>query len=635
MHIRRPLKQVPPRVPPIYMPNRTRSSLAAVAVFALLVSSCKDSNGPKGPGAPADISISAGNAQTGGAASTLIAPIAAKVSDADGRAVPNIAVTFQTIGASGTVDPTVVRTNGAGIATTSWTLPTVAGTEAHVRAVLVDTLTGALVDTVSFSATVVGGTPTGFQSVTPPWLAPTGSVQNILITLFDAYGNRSPGATVIWTVTAGGGSVAPATSTSDANGVVTANWTLGTAAGTNRLTGKTGTLNIDFETEGRVAGTPESFVYGSYPAVGPIGGTIPLALTLYDAFNHRVPGATVNWSVTGGTGSVAAPTSVTDQNGVTTMNVTLGNAAGTNSYRAVAGNATASFLIEARLLAERMTYTGGASFGIGRTAGGTFVVSHNYDGIVQTFPGSSPDVKQTINTGGTPVVVAIDAAGSLAYVSNMAGWVDIIDLATNTEITKVPVSSAHALALSPGGDRVYVTATTGWVVAVSTDTRQVIDSVAVPNGPWGLAFRTTGSDSLMYVTSRDGASVTEVDTKTFTVLRVFDVGGRPHGLTISPDGQTLYVADNYLGRVLAVNTTTGTVTGSLAMPGAFGIAISPDGNTLYATADNGRAAVINTSTFTVTKLYETDSQPRQIAVAPDGSMAWAANQGGWVDVIRK
>jgi DNA-binding beta-propeller fold protein YncE len=173
------------------------------------------------------------------------------------------------------------------------------------------------------------------------------------------------------------------------------------------------------------------------------------------------------------------------------------------------------------------------------------------------------------------------------------------------------------------------------VVSISTATRAVVDSVAIPGGPWGIAFRTSGVDTLMYVSSRDGGAVTEVDARTMTKLRTFNVGGRPHGLVISPDGSTLYAADNGQGRVIAISVSTGLVTNSVALPGAFGIAISPDGSTLFVTTDGSRGAVITASSLAVTQLYETGGNGRQVVAAPDGASAWDANEGGWVDIIRR
>ncbi len=48
-------------------------------------------------------------------------------------------------------------------------------------------------------------------------------------------GQALPGATVSWSVTAGGGSVNPASSTTDGSGLASTTWTLGPAVGANTL----------------------------------------------------------------------------------------------------------------------------------------------------------------------------------------------------------------------------------------------------------------------------------------------------------------------------------------------------------------------------------------------------------------
>ena len=609
--------------------------IALLAVLAVLASSCKDGAGPEKPGAPTDIAVSAGNGQTGSAGNALVAPIAARVTDAKGRGVPNVAVIFQPFIGSGTVNPAESHTNGAGIATTTWTLPVTAGADARVRAVLVDTLTGALVDTVSFRATVVGGLPNQIYPAAAPTLAATGAAVSLEVLLVDQFGNRSPNAPVRWTVTAGGGSVSPASSSSNAAGVAQTTFTLGAARGTNTVTATSGALTAAFTIEGRVPGQPESIIANYYQTAAPYGGVVPLSVTVNDGLGIRVQGTSVSWSVVSGNGSVAPTTSTTSPTGVAATQLTLGTTGGVTVVQAKAGSLATSFSVEARDFAPRLTSTDGSAFGIARTAGGRFVVSLIHDGAIETFEQGTPDAKVRIVTGGTPVVVAINAAGTYAYASNMNSGLDIIDLSSHSVARQLTIANAHALALSPAEDRVFVTTTTGYVVAVNTATRTVGDSVAIPGGPWGIAFRTTGTDTLMYVTARDGGTVTEVDARTMTLLRTFGVGGRPHGLAISPDGSTLYAADNSLGRVLAISTTTGAVTGNVAIPGAFGIAISPDGSTLYVTTDNARAAVITASTLTVTHLYETGSNGRQVVAAPDGTTAYSANDGGWVDIIRR
>ena len=55
------------------------------------------------------------------------------------------------------------------------------------------------------------------------------------VLVLDRFGNRVPGATVRWNVTAGGGEVSGG-ETTDADGGATALWTLGNGVGAQKLT---------------------------------------------------------------------------------------------------------------------------------------------------------------------------------------------------------------------------------------------------------------------------------------------------------------------------------------------------------------------------------------------------------------
>src|SRR6185503_8554760 len=63
--------------------------------------------------------------------------------------------------------------------------------------------------------------------------------------------------------------------------------------------------------------------------------TNPLSVRVKDASNNPVPNVTVSWQVrTLGGGSLSAPTSVSNVNGIATINWTLGQVAGLHSVRA-------------------------------------------------------------------------------------------------------------------------------------------------------------------------------------------------------------------------------------------------------------------------------------------------------------
>jgi YVTN family beta-propeller protein len=70
--------------------------------------------------------------------------------------------------------------------------------------------------------------------------------------------------------------------------------------------------------------------------------------------------------------------------------------------------------------------------------------------------------------------------------------------------------------------------------------------------------------------------VSVIDTATDTVVATIPVGGAPWGVAVTPDGSTVYVADNSDVTVSVIATATNTVVGSPISVGTFpfGLAVS-------------------------------------------------------------
>lgn len=532
-----------------------RRQVALVLVFFALVSCGGGGTGPepiglivkrlRAPLAPVSVNVSAGNQQTGGAGQTLLAPIAAKVSDANGRGVPNVPVDFRVIAGGGDILTSSARTNGAGIVTATWRLGTIAGVEQRVVATLLDTLTGALVDTAQFTATVNAGAP----AILEP-LSGSGQIGGL-------------------------GQLLPA----------------------------------------------------------------PLRVSVRDAHGNPTPGVMVSWTVVSGSATLFTALTPADAQGVATNSLTLGQTEGNIDVRAsIAGLPPASFLAVARRVSTRLTTLFGSASGIARTSSGQLLVTLIDRGQVQRVSIANPANTTLTTIGGTPVIIAADTAGQYAYATSMSnpGTLSVIAIASMAEVAEVPIpGEAHFLALSPRGDRVYVTNTTDRVFAVDIATRTIVGTTTVGPGPWGFAFWTTATDSLVYVSARNGSSIWEVDMRTAGVVRTLPVPGRPHGLAMAPDGSTLYVAEDTNGEILFVNRATGAIATRLPARGSFGIAISPDGKSLFVTTNDGYVLVVDVPSATIAKRYWTGGVPRQILVMPDGNTAMAANLNGWIDVVTR
>ena len=147
------------------------------------------------------------------------------------------------------------------------------------------------------------------------------------------------GIEVAFAVVAGGGSVTPARDTTDAQGVATTSLTLGTAAGDNVVTAASPVLGegrLTFSATGvpdgparlpLVSADRQSTFVNTLLVPGP-------TVRADDRYGNAVRGALVTWTVTGGDGSLDAPTTITDPFGLTVARWTLGPDEGEHGLQA-------------------------------------------------------------------------------------------------------------------------------------------------------------------------------------------------------------------------------------------------------------------------------------------------------------
>lgn len=117
------------------------------------------------------------------------------------------------------------------------------------------------------------------------------------VVVLDDSGQPFAGATVQWAVTAGGGSVAPASSQSGADGVATTQWTLGETAGSQRVTATVAGLTaVEFLATAAAGAAATVTISPESPGITALDGTVQLAAVVEDAFGNEVAGTTVDWS---------------------------------------------------------------------------------------------------------------------------------------------------------------------------------------------------------------------------------------------------------------------------------------------------------------------------------------------------
>src|ERR1035437_2695515 len=173
------------------------------------------------------------------------------------------------------------------------------------------------------------------------------------------------------------------------------------------------------------------------------------------------------------------------------------------------------------------------------------------------------------------------------------------------------------------------------VSVINLTTNTVTGTIPVGANPYGVSVSPDGSK--VYVANYNtNGTVSVISTATNTVEATVPVGQLPQGVTVSPDGSKVYVANWNDNTVSIINSATNTVLAtSFVGHQPYGIYASPDGTKVYVTNSNDyNISVINTSTNFVSAIIHTGTLPTAVCVSPDSRKVYVVNQiSGTVSVI--
>ncbi len=237
------------------------------------------------------------------------ATVTASVTDVNGNPKPGITVTFAvTSGPNKGLTGTGV-TDASGNASFSYS-STKPGT---------DTLGASFVDNLNnthtsntVTVTWTPGPPAKLV-LTPKTATNTvGNPHTVTATVTDSFSNPTPAVAVKFTVT--GANPAAGAGVTDTNGRTPFTYT-GTKTGNDTITAQAvgGSNPSDTASKTWKAGTPASLVLTPKTAVNQVGTTHTVTATVRDKFGNPVPGATVDFTVSGA--NTASGTATTDANG--------------------------------------------------------------------------------------------------------------------------------------------------------------------------------------------------------------------------------------------------------------------------------------------------------------------------------
>jgi YVTN family beta-propeller protein len=194
------------------------------------------------------------------------------------------------------------------------------------------------------------------------------------------------------------------------------------------------------------------------------------------------------------------------------------------------------------------------------------------------------------------------------------------------------------LAVTANDRKIYVVGNLDdTLYVVNTATANVVRTVGVGHLPFGVALSQDGSEA--FVTNWGARTVSMVDTKTGKVVRTITVGLHPAAIAASPTRNEVYVANSDSDSVSVLSSTTGSVLRTIDLrpyPNApeggspNGMTVSPDGSTLYVTngGDNDVAVVSLSATPVVDGLIPTAWYPDAVALDQSSGRLFVTNMKG-------
>lgn len=246
-----------------------------------------------------------------------------------------------------------------------------------------------------------------------------------------------------------------------------------------------------------------------------------------------------------------------------------------------------------------------------------------YDGI-GVIDLASQRLVQTYPSGIDPETFALSHDGQVLYVSNEdSGQLSVLEVGRGNLRATVPVGTEPEGVAVGADDRVVYVAceTSNAVYVVDAHTLQVLAQIPTQKRP--RAIYLSGQTHRGYASDEFGAALTEFSTDDYKVVKTIALGDpkvvRPMGLASHDDGRHLYVTTGRFGKLLEVDTESGTIVRTVDDIGgrAWGVALSSDGETAYtANGPSGDVSVIDLKSGRVEARIAVGGSPWGVVAAP-------------------
>ncbi|WP_406832087.1 beta-propeller fold lactonase family protein [Pedococcus sp. KACC 23699] len=147
---------------------------------------------------------------------------------------------------------------------------------------------------------------------------------------------------------------------------------------------------------------------------------------------------------------------------------------------------------------------------------------------------------------------------------------------------------------------------------------------------YGAGYGPEGLDSCRAGDGTSTSTVYRVDTATFAIDRVVEVGAVPKYVAVTPDDKTVLVTNWCSWDLSVIDIATNREVSRIPLGGAYprGIVVAPDSRTAYvALMGSDRIVTVDLRTKAVKRFATTGNGPRHIVLSPDAKYLYVTNNG--------
>src|SRR3954470_12174502 len=174
-------------------------------------------------------------------------------------------------------------------------------------------------------------------------------------------------------------------------------------------------------------------------------------------------------------------------------------------------------------------------------------------------------------------------------------------------------------------------------------------SAAPDTGAAQARVTPAAANALVYGSNEDSRNISVIDAATDSVIATIEVGMRPRGVKVSPDGRTVYVAlsgspkcpptmpDAECAKKVADRSQDGVAVVDVATrktvkvlpagidPETFDV--SADGRTLFVSnEDAATLSLVDVASGRIKGTVKTGREPEGVTIAPDGRTVWVTGE---------